>query len=208
MWTRHGLLTYYTAFVIELHSRRVHVPGTTTHPDNAFVMQAFRSLAGGSDVLRAGRFLICDRDPKWSRRWRSCFGQSACAWCGRQRRRQTAMRTRSASSGRSRRSASTASSPGRTAPSAPRYEGSSTTIARNESSGHRERADRAATQSTDGWSCAPSSASGWHPQLLLPVGSVNTARLSVRQYGASGSILHGHERVRDGVQAAGRREVG
>jgi hypothetical protein len=28
-WTRHGLLTYYTAFVIELHSRRVHVPGTT-----------------------------------------------------------------------------------------------------------------------------------------------------------------------------------
>ena len=62
-----GLLTYYTAFVIELHSRRVHVIGSTPHPDNAFVVQAFRGLAGDRDVLRAGRFLICDRDPKWSR---------------------------------------------------------------------------------------------------------------------------------------------
>ena len=35
-------------------------------PDNAFVMQALRGLAGDSDILRAGRFLICDRDPKWS----------------------------------------------------------------------------------------------------------------------------------------------
>jgi putative transposase len=66
VWTHRGLLTYYTAFVIELHSRRVHVLGTTTHPDNAFVVQALRGLAGDSDILRAGRFLICDRDPKWS----------------------------------------------------------------------------------------------------------------------------------------------
>ena len=27
VWTRRGLVTYYTAFVIELHSRRVHVLG-------------------------------------------------------------------------------------------------------------------------------------------------------------------------------------
>ena len=67
VWTHCGLLTYYTAFVIELHSRRVHVIGSTPHPDNAFVVQAFRGLAGDRDVLRAGRFLICDRDPKWSR---------------------------------------------------------------------------------------------------------------------------------------------
>jgi transposase InsO family protein len=67
VWTHRGLLTYYTAFVIELHSRRVHVLGNTTHPDGAFVVQALRGLAGDSDVLRVGRFLICDRDPKWSR---------------------------------------------------------------------------------------------------------------------------------------------
>jgi transposase InsO family protein len=66
VWTHRGLLTYYTAFVIELHSRRVHVLGSTPHPDEAFVVQAFRGLAGDSDVLCAGRVLICDRDPKWS----------------------------------------------------------------------------------------------------------------------------------------------
>jgi transposase InsO family protein len=67
VWTHRGLLTYYTAFIIELHSRRVHVLGTSTHPDNAFVMQALRGVAGDSDIFRAGRFLICDHDPKWSR---------------------------------------------------------------------------------------------------------------------------------------------
>ena len=66
VWTARGLMTYYTAFVIELHSRRVHVLGSTRHPDDAFVVQAFRGLAGDGDVLRAGRFLICDRDPRWS----------------------------------------------------------------------------------------------------------------------------------------------
>ena len=76
VWTHRGLLTYYTAFVIELHSRRVHVLGSTPHPDNGFVVQAFRGLADDRDVLRAGRLLICDRDPI-AARWRSCCGQSA-----------------------------------------------------------------------------------------------------------------------------------
>ena len=58
-------MTYYTAFIIELHSRRVHVLESTRHPNDAFVVQAFRGLAGDGDVL-VGRFLICDRDPKWS----------------------------------------------------------------------------------------------------------------------------------------------
>jgi len=66
VWTHCGLLTYYTAFVIELDSRRVHMIGSTPHPDDAFVVQAFRGLANDRNVLRAGRFLICDRDPKWS----------------------------------------------------------------------------------------------------------------------------------------------
>lgn len=67
VWTVRGLMTYYTAFAIELHSRRVHVLGSTQYPDDAFVVQAFRGLAADSDLLRAGRVLICDRDPKWSR---------------------------------------------------------------------------------------------------------------------------------------------
>ena len=60
------MLTYYTAFVIELHSRRVHVLGSTRHPGEAFVVQAFRGLTADGHILRAGHVLICDRDPKWS----------------------------------------------------------------------------------------------------------------------------------------------
>jgi putative transposase len=37
VWTVRGLVMYYTVFVIELHSRRVHVLGSTPHPDEAFV---------------------------------------------------------------------------------------------------------------------------------------------------------------------------
>ena len=67
VWTTRGLVTFYTAFVIELQSRRVRVFGSTRYPDQTFVVQALRPLAGGEDdILRPGRVLICDRDPKWS----------------------------------------------------------------------------------------------------------------------------------------------
>jgi transposase InsO family protein len=67
VWTGRGLVTYYTVFVIELQSRRVHVVGATRHPDEAFVLQAMRHFTDDpSGVLRQGRVLICDRDPKWS----------------------------------------------------------------------------------------------------------------------------------------------
>jgi putative transposase len=60
-------VTSYTVFVIELQSRRVQVVGSTRYPDEAFVMQAMRHLTDGVEgVLRHGRVLICDRDPKWS----------------------------------------------------------------------------------------------------------------------------------------------
>src|SRR6185436_4716150 len=62
VWTARGLVTYYTVFVIELHTRRVCVLGSTPNPDGAFVVQAVRGLLGESDaVLREGRILLCDR---------------------------------------------------------------------------------------------------------------------------------------------------
>jgi putative transposase len=68
VWTIRGLVTYYTAFVIELHSRRVHVIGSTPNPDEGFVLQTLRQcISDVEGVLREGRILICDRDPKWSR---------------------------------------------------------------------------------------------------------------------------------------------
>jgi putative transposase len=67
VWTVRGLVTYYTVFVIELHSRGVHIAGSTPHPDEAFMLQLVRSLTDGTEgVLNGPRFLICDRDRKWS----------------------------------------------------------------------------------------------------------------------------------------------
>jgi putative transposase len=67
VWTGRGLVTFYTLFVIELHSRRVHIVGSTPHPDEAFMLQITRDLTDAVDgVLSRERFLICDRDRKWS----------------------------------------------------------------------------------------------------------------------------------------------
>jgi putative transposase len=67
VWTMRGLVTYYTLFVIEIQSRRVHLLGSTSHPDEAFVLQTMRHLTNDVDgILRGNRILICDRDRKWS----------------------------------------------------------------------------------------------------------------------------------------------
>jgi len=71
VWTVRGLVTYYTAFVIELESRRVHLVGSTRHPDDAFVLQVARVLTAADDgVLSRHRILICDWDTKWSAAFR------------------------------------------------------------------------------------------------------------------------------------------
>jgi putative transposase len=67
VWTVRGLVTYYTVFVIELQSRRVSIVGSTPHPDEAFMLQIVRQLTDAGDGALSGRrFLICDRDRKWS----------------------------------------------------------------------------------------------------------------------------------------------
>ena len=71
VWTVRGLVTYYTAFVIDLESRRVHLVRSTPYPDDAFVGQVARVLTGADDgVLRGCRILIRDRDTKWSATFR------------------------------------------------------------------------------------------------------------------------------------------
>jgi putative transposase len=64
VWTWHGLVTFYTVFVIELASRRVQILGSTPHPDEAFMWQIVRNVTF-ADAARV-RALICDRDAKWS----------------------------------------------------------------------------------------------------------------------------------------------
>ena len=78
VWTARGLVTYYTAFVLDLQSRRVHVLGSTPHPNEAFVIQCLRGATGdASGLLRHGRVLLCDRDATWSpavERWLGTAG--------------------------------------------------------------------------------------------------------------------------------------
>jgi transposase InsO family protein len=67
VWTPRGLVTYYTLFVIDLRSRRVHVAGSTPTPDTWFMAQAARRLTDAVDgFLARHQVLICDRDAKWT----------------------------------------------------------------------------------------------------------------------------------------------
>ena len=71
VWTTKGLLTYYTLFVIDLKSRRVHIAGSTPHPDEAFMAQVARNLTDAVDgFLLPHRILICDRDGKFTKQFR------------------------------------------------------------------------------------------------------------------------------------------
>jgi hypothetical protein len=77
VWTWHGLVTYYTVFVIDLASRRVHILGSTPHPGDLFMRQIVRLATAADDgVLVGHRVLICDRDRKWSRAVRQGFGDA------------------------------------------------------------------------------------------------------------------------------------
>src|ERR1051325_4739444 len=66
VWTARGLVTYYTLFVIELASRRVHVLGSTPHPDDRVMLQAVRTLTAADGVLGSSSAFVWDRDGKWS----------------------------------------------------------------------------------------------------------------------------------------------
>lgn len=71
VWTPLGLTTYYVLFLIDLKTRRAHVAGLTTTPDGAFMAQVARNLTDPEDgFLRAHRFVICDRDAKFTAEFR------------------------------------------------------------------------------------------------------------------------------------------
>ena len=58
-------------FVISLADRAVHIAGITTRPDEAWMLQMGRNLTDErSGALATKRYLIIDRDTKYSRRFR------------------------------------------------------------------------------------------------------------------------------------------
>ena len=71
VWTPHGLKTYYVLFAMDLKRRRVHVAGVTPNPSELFMAQVARNLTDTFDgFLKGHRFLICDRDSKFSEQFR------------------------------------------------------------------------------------------------------------------------------------------
>jgi transposase InsO family protein len=72
VWTVWGLVRFYTLFVIDTATRRVHVAGTTTNPTSAWMEQIARNLTDCDEGFLAGkRFLIIDRDSIFSPRFKS-----------------------------------------------------------------------------------------------------------------------------------------
>ncbi len=71
VWTLKGLVTYYTLFVVDLKTRRVQIAGSTPHPGESFMAQVARNLTDAGDgFLLPHRFLIIDRDSKFSDQFR------------------------------------------------------------------------------------------------------------------------------------------
>jgi transposase InsO family protein len=77
VWTWRGLVTYYTIFIIDLASRRVHVLASTPYPNDLFMGQVTRTMTAADDGILVGhRVLICDRDRKWSPAVRQRLGDA------------------------------------------------------------------------------------------------------------------------------------
>jgi transposase InsO family protein len=71
VWTLKGLVTHYLLFVIGLANRVVTVAGITTRPDESWMLQMGRNLTDSqSGALHAKRYLIIDRDTKYSQQFR------------------------------------------------------------------------------------------------------------------------------------------
>ncbi len=66
-WAVTGLKTYYVLFMIELSTRRVHLAGITRHPNDMWMGYSAERAA---QLLEGRRFLICDRDANFRRRFK------------------------------------------------------------------------------------------------------------------------------------------
>ena len=71
VWTAKGLVTHYLLFVISLADRVVNIAGITTRPDESWMLQIARNMTDSqSGALHAIRYLIIDRDTKYSEQFR------------------------------------------------------------------------------------------------------------------------------------------
>ena len=100
----------YVLFVIELRSRRVHVAGVTAHPTGPWVTQQARNLLTDlGDHAAAFRYLIRDRDAKFTRAFDDVWRATGAEIIAHRCRRPMPTPSPSAGSGLSAASASTSS---------------------------------------------------------------------------------------------------
>ena len=77
VWTPKGLVTFYVLFVIHLSTRKVSIVGVTPNPNSAFMLQIARNLTDEFDgFLREHRFLIMDRDTKFTEAFRNTLDRA------------------------------------------------------------------------------------------------------------------------------------
>jgi transposase InsO family protein len=68
----------YVLFALEHRTRWVHLLGVTEHPNEGFVTQAARNLVGNlAETCRPMKFLIRDRDPKFTAHFDEVFSSEA-----------------------------------------------------------------------------------------------------------------------------------
>ena len=76
VWTPRGLVTYYVLFVFSIADRVVDIAGVTNRPDESWMLQIGRHLLDAEDGVLAGkRYLIVDRDTKYSKRIRDFIAE-------------------------------------------------------------------------------------------------------------------------------------
>jgi hypothetical protein len=77
VWTGRGLVTHYLLFAISICNRIVEVVGITTRPDEDWMLQMARNLTDSEGgALRTKKYLITDRDSKYSEQFRRLIRDS------------------------------------------------------------------------------------------------------------------------------------
>src|SRR6202790_1391859 len=77
VWTGRGLVTHYLLFVISLADRVVKIAGITTRPDESWMLQIARIVTDSpAGALHSKRYLIIDRDTKYSEKFRRLILES------------------------------------------------------------------------------------------------------------------------------------
>jgi len=105
VWTTRGLVTMYTVYVIELHSRRVQIVGSTPHPDEAFMLQVIRELTPPTACAVASAYSYATAIASGASRFGCCLNALVYTSFRRRSAHRNATHTRSGSSARSKKSA-------------------------------------------------------------------------------------------------------